>query len=370
MAEGRETVRYAVVGAGHIAQVAILPAFAHARENSALVAIVSSDEAKRRALAERYAIRHAGGYDDLERVLEEAAADAVYIALPNNQHREYTERAARLGVHVLCEKPMASTVEDGEAMIAAARNGGVKLMIAYRLHFEEANLRAIDLVQSGRIGEPRAFSAVMSHQVRPGDIRARGELGGGALLDEGPYPVNAARYLFRDEPLAACGYAVVGADERFPDVDQTACALLRFPGGRLAQLCVAQDAAGVSSYRIVGTEGDLLVEPAFSYATERRHRLTVGGQTEERTFPVQDQFAPEIVYFSGCILEGLDPEPDGQEGLADLRVLAAIAESARRGVSIDLPPFERRRRPNLDQLIIKPAIEPPETVHAPAPARH
>ena len=107
---GKGPVRYAVVGLGHIAQVAMLPAFAHSRRNSRLAALVSDDRAKLRQLAARYGVEHTFSYDDYDVCLEQV--DAVYIALPNSMHAEYTIRAARAGVHVLCEKPMAVTVEE------------------------------------------------------------------------------------------------------------------------------------------------------------------------------------------------------------------------------------------------------------------
>ena len=135
-------VRFAVVGLGHIAQVAVIPAFAHARRNSKLVAIVSGDRTKRREIAKRYRLTRLRlrRYDECLRLV-----DAVYIALPNSMHAEYAIRAARAGVHVLCEKPMAVTVEECRQMIRAADKAHVKLMIAYRLHFEALNLAAIDL---------------------------------------------------------------------------------------------------------------------------------------------------------------------------------------------------------------------------------
>jgi predicted dehydrogenase len=140
-------VRYAVVGLGYISQIAVLPAFAHARENSELVALVSDDKTKLKKLARKYKVADAYTYETYADCLESKIVDAVYIALPNHMHRAYTEAAARVGVHVLCEKPMAPTEQDCEAMIAAADRGKVKLMIAYRLHFEEGNLTAIATVQ-------------------------------------------------------------------------------------------------------------------------------------------------------------------------------------------------------------------------------
>ncbi len=129
--------------------------------------------------------------------------DAVYITLPNSRHREYTERAALAGVHVLCEKPMAVTSRDCAAMIRAAEAGGVRLMIAYRLHFEPANMRAVELVRRGALGRTRQFHSAFSMQVRPGNIRLRDDLGGGPLADLGIYCINAARYLFGANPTEA-----------------------------------------------------------------------------------------------------------------------------------------------------------------------
>src|SRR5919112_80342 len=157
-AADKRKVRYGVVGLGHIAQVAILPAFAHA-ENSQITALISDDPEKLEKLVRRYKVKGRFSYDQYEECLNSGLVDALYIALPNHLHREYTERAARKGVHVLCEKPMAVTEEDCRSMIRVAEENQVKLMIAYRLHFEEANLKAIDLVQGGKLGEPRLFDS-------------------------------------------------------------------------------------------------------------------------------------------------------------------------------------------------------------------
>src|SRR5262245_35096690 len=142
-------VRYAVVGLGHIAQVAGLPAFGHARRNSVLAALVTDDPTKGRLLSRRYRVP-SFSYDQYDECLEEV--DAVYIALPNSMHAEYAIRAADAGVHVLCEKPMAVSVDECERMIEAARDHDVKLMVAYRLHFEHVNLNAVSLIDEGTIG--------------------------------------------------------------------------------------------------------------------------------------------------------------------------------------------------------------------------
>ena len=365
---GARKVRYAVVGLGNIAQVAVLPAFAHAEDNSELVALVSSDADKRSALAARYKVEHTGSYDELEDVILAARADAVYLALPNTMHRSMTERAARIGVHVLCEKPMA-TVEDCEAMIAATKASRVKLMIAYRLHFEAANLTAIDRVRRGEIGEPRIFSSVFSQQVREGDIRTREALGGGAAFDMGIYCVNAARYLFRAEPLEVMAARVRGTDDRFHGADETTTAVLVFSGGRLAQITASQAASSVSEYRIVGTNGDIRLEPAYDYTVPLRAFTTQGESTRKDKYGKRDQFAPELIYFSDSIVGDTEPEPSGEEGLCDVRVLQAIETSARSGQRVRLAPYDREDRPNLRLEMKRPPVGNVQPVHAPSPSK-
>jgi glucose-fructose oxidoreductase len=162
-------VRYAVVGLGHIAQVAVLPAFANASKNSELAALVSDEPKKLEELGRRYGIKRLYSYDQFDECLK--WVDAVYITLPNHLHREYTLRAAKAGVHVLCEKPMAVTVKDCEVMMRAAKKNDVRLMIAYRLHFERTNLEAVKIATSGRLGAVRIFESCFTMDVRAGDIR-------------------------------------------------------------------------------------------------------------------------------------------------------------------------------------------------------
>src|SRR5438105_7261089 len=140
----RKQIRYAVVGLGHIAQVAVLPAFANARRNSRLAALVSGDGVKRAQIGEKYGISRTYSYAEYDACLSSGEIDAVYIALPNSLHCEYAIRAARAGVHVLCEKPMAPTEAECERMAAAARDAHVRLMVAYRLPLQRANLEAVE----------------------------------------------------------------------------------------------------------------------------------------------------------------------------------------------------------------------------------
>lgn len=358
----KRRVRWAVVGLGHIAQSAVLPAFTHARGSAVLAALVSSSAEKRARLGRRYGVEARYGYERFEECLRNENIDAVYVALPNDMHREYAERAAAVGVHVLCEKPMALTEDEARTMIRAAEARGVRLMVAYRLHFEEANLRALEIARSGRIGEPRLFTAVFSMQVRPGNIRTRRARGGGAVYDIGLYCINAARSVFAAEPLEVTALLEGGREERFREVEEAAGAVLRFPGGRLATFACSFGASAVSEYRILGERGDLRVEPAFWYTGALRHHLTVGGRTLTRTFPARDQFAPLLERFSQGIREGGDLQADGREGLADARVLEALHRSARDRRPVALEPLEGLRHPDPAQALRKPPVRDALTV--------
>ena len=351
--ETPDPVRYAVVGLGWFAQAAGLPGLENASDNSTIAALVSSDPEKLSVLGERYGVpeEHRVDYDGYDDLLESGAVDAVYIALPNHLHRDYAVRAARAGVHVLCEKPMALDEEECLEMIRAAEENGVKLMIAYRLHFEEMNLSAVEAVQSGRLGEPRIFEALFSNPMRnPEDVRLGPiEKGGGTVYDIGIYCINAARYLFRCEPEEVSAFAASGSDPRFAECDEMTTAILRFPGDRLASFTCSFGASSRNGYRVIGTEGDLLAEPGFDFKEDLKLRVTVDGETSEEEFPKRDQIAPEFHYFSRCILEDEDPEPDGYEGLADIRVVRAIHESARRGgAPVAVEPTGIDRYPSLE----------------------
>ncbi len=367
MGKNSTKIRYAVIGLGHIAQVAVLPAFKNA-ENSELVALISSDPEKLKRLSRKYKVECVGNYDDLEQCLDEAAADAVYIATPNTRHKEFVIRASRMGVHSLCEKPLATTVRDCEAMIESARKYNVKLMTAYRLHFDAANLEAIEIAKSGRLGELRYFTSDYSMQIKEGNIRLQKKLGGGPLFDIGIYCINAARYIFRSEPETVMAMSVRGRDPRFKEVDEMVAALMRFPGGMIANFTSSFGASRASYYEIVGTKGKLRVEPAFSYTEELKHKLTLGGKTTTKTFAKRDQFAAELVYFSDCIAHDKPIEPSGEEGLADIRVIEAINESARTGRACPVRSRDRELRPDIKQCFRKPPVKPPQLVHVSAPS--
>jgi predicted dehydrogenase len=370
-----KTVCFAVVGLGHLAQVAVLPAFARA-PNSELFAIVSGDAAKLKKLAKKYKIEHAYSYGEYDRAL--AVVDAVYLVLPNHLHREYAVRAAQAGVHVLCEKPMAVTEEECEAMIDAASANHVKLMVAYRLHFEEGNLEAIYLAKSGKLGNLRIFDSTFAQQVVAGNIRVTEpvERGGGPVYDMGVYCINAARYLFQAEPTALTAVSANDGEKRFSQVEEMTSVVMEFPGERLATFTCSFGAADISRYTLVGTKGILTADPAYDYSMALKHQIKIGEREKTKTFRKRDQFAAELTYFSDCILRNKEPEPSGLEGLADVRIVRSIYESLRSGKKVSLPalPNElgrelgRKKRPDIGQEIHLPGHGKPSTVKAKSPS--
>ncbi|MEZ5318264.1 MAG: Gfo/Idh/MocA family oxidoreductase [Vicinamibacterales bacterium] len=358
-------VRYAVVGLGHLAQSAVLPAFAHASRNSVLTAIVSGDRDKLTRVGDAYGLEHRYGYDDYERCLEQV--DAVYIAVPNAQHAAYALPAARAGVHVLCEKPLAAEAVDAHLIVNTCREQGVRLMTAYRLHFERLTLEVIDLVQKGRIGAPRYFASTFSMTVAPGNVRTRDVPGAGTLYDLGVYCINMACTLFDADPeeVYACAVPHAGAP-----VDGTTAAILRFDDGRLASFTTSFDAAPVSAYRIVGTDGDIRSEPAYEYAEPIGYVLTTRDGTRRRRGRLKDQFAAELLYFSDCVRRRRDPEPSGTEGARDVRVVQALYESAAKRQPVRLATGGHLPPPTPSQAIDQPPVEEePELIGVHGPRR-
>jgi predicted dehydrogenase len=350
-------LRFAVIGLGHIAQAAVLPAFRHARPQVELAALVSGTKAKLRQLGKRYKVGHLSSYADADKLFDSGAIDAVYVATPNTEHAEWVIRAAEAGLHVLCEKPLATSVRDCERMIDACARNNVLLMTAYRLHFERCNLEVAELVRKRRIGDARFFDSQFSMQVKAGNIRTQRDLGGGPEWDIGIYCQNAARYVFADEPSLVWAAATNSGDPRFKDIPETVHVILKFPDERIANFICSFGAADRSRYEIVGTRGSIVVEPAYEYAEGLGYEMTVDGKKTRKKFGKSDQFAPELVYFAKCVRSKRMPEPSGKEGLIDVAIIEAIHESLGSGQWVELRTAPRRnQRPSLRQEIRRPAV--------------
>ncbi|PZU59125.1 MAG: glucose-fructose oxidoreductase [Sphingobium sp.] len=332
-------IGYAIVGLGSYATRQIMPNFAgcdHAR----LVALVSGTPAKLDQYGAQYGIpkTHRYSYADYDRIRDNPDIDVVYVVLPNSMHAEYSIRAAQAGKHVMCEKPMAISVAECEAMIAASRKAGKKLMIGYRSRFEQYNRLAIDLARSGHVGPTRLITAEHGFPIRPGQWRLDRPLsGGGSMMDIGIYSLNAARYLTGEEPVAVSAIESTDrADPRFRTVEDRISFLLRFPSGIEAN-CISSYSSAHNGYRVTGTAGWIDMEPATPYEGQSM-RIRKDGTVAPRTLPPasKNQFAGQLDHLAECILNGTDPIVPGAEGRADMRVIEAIYRSAAEGRTVTI----------------------------------
>ncbi|CAM4100319.1 Gfo/Idh/MocA family protein [Deinococcus marmoris] len=341
----KEQVGYAVLGIGALTIDELLPAFA-VGQRSKLAAVVSDDHEKAVATALAYGLTEADAYDydRFEELQSRADVHAVYIVLPNTLHREYTERAARIGKHVLCEKPLAGNLEDAEAMVSVCAEHGVKLMTAYRCQYTPHHWRARDLIQNGDLGRVKLIHSVnVQLETDPDQWRLKDKLaGGGSLLDVGLYCLNTIRFLLAEEPseVYAQTYSTPD-DERFGEVEETVAWQMTFPSGVIAQCICSYGASHTRSLDVFGADARLTLDPAFDY-TSLRLKVQTPETVTEHLLPEVDQFALEIDHFSACIEEDREPFTPGEEGLQDQKIMAAIYQSAREGQPVKLEKIEKK----------------------------
>ena len=337
-------IRYAFVALGDITQEAMLPGVRHTG-NSEVVAFVTGDPEKARGVGEQYGVTDSYGYEQFGELLASGKIDAIYLATPNWRHAEFAIPALKAGIHVLVEKPLEVSTEKCREILEAAKTSSAKLMVAYRLHFEPATLATIDLIRSGKLGELLTFNSTFTQMVSPENHRARHGVEAGPIFDMGPYPVNAARYVFGAEPIEVVSAVGVRHPEAgLGDFDDTVAVTLRFPGNRLAQFVISYWGNTLDTYAVVGTKGSVEVNPGYMYGKPLAHTVTLGEAKSHESFKNTDHFGGELKYFSDCILNGKDPEPDAEEGYADVRVLEGIVHAIETGGPVKLEPFTRAKR--------------------------
>jgi predicted dehydrogenase len=350
-----QKVGWALVGIGGLTANQILPAFPKC-EKSKVVSFVSGRPEKAARFAEVWGVpaKNIYNYETFDKIADNPDIQAVYIVLPNSMHAEYTIRALKAGKHVLCEKPMANTAKDCEAMIAAAKAANKKLAVAYRCRYEPNNQLAIRWAQDSSEGPPsapptpgqpaplgmgptRVIMAEMGFNIgNPNQWRLKKAMaGGGSMMDIGVYALNAARYLTGEEPTEV--YAMISTtpnDPRFTEVEENITFNLRFPSGILAN-CVSSYGTSFNKYRVNKKLGAFELDPATPY-TGLRMRVFRGGTTEDRSLPQRDHFQLEMDHFSNAIQTNTEPLTPGEDGLKDMRIVEAIYESAKTNKVIKL----------------------------------
>lgn len=338
---GNAAVGFAVVGLGKLALGQIIPGFANCR-SARLTAVVSGHPEKASRVAAQHNLSAASiyNYANFDRIAADPKIEVVYIVLPNFMHAEYTIRALKAGKDVLCEKPMASTVADAEAMVAAAKVANRKLMIAYRCQYEPLNLYAMRLLRRAALGAPKLVVTNMGRQSDLSDPSDAWRLdmhksGGGALADMGIYGINGSRYLLNEEPIEVRARARTNrADLRFRTVEDLVTWEFRFPSGAVSTNCTSFDQPGTMAWQVYGEHGKMTADPGCFYSGNRLTISGVPGEDRPRIIET-DQFAREMDWMADVVRGRAPLVSPGEEGLQDMRLMHAILESvARDGASV------------------------------------
>jgi predicted dehydrogenase len=304
------------------------------------MALVSRDKARAEQLGAKFGVKHCYSYENYDQCLSQAGVDAVFIASVNGAHAEQTIRAATTGKHVLCEKPMATSVEDCRRMVEACRVNRVRLMIAYRKYFEPGSVALKKLVTSGKLGRLRHIFSSYTEHVDPGKAKTwqlnRKLAGGGSLMDIGVYCVNSMRWVADSAPIDATAWRWTDDSKRFTEVEDSIAFRLSHPDGLVCQGTSSYISMAASFLQVHGDQGWAALNPAFAFEEERRLFGKIRGRWFEQTFPVMDEFALELDAFTKSIHEGRDPEPDGMEGLQDLATIEAIYRSSQENRTVPI----------------------------------
>lgn len=327
-------INFAIVGLGSLSTNQIAPAL-QTTENARLAGIVTGTPAKAEQWQSRYAIpdRNVYDYSNMAGLADNPDIDAVYVVTPNGLHAEHAISAARAGKHVLCEKPMANTVAECEAIVSACEQASVKLAIGYRCQFEPHHLECMRLARENEFGDIGIIEAGFGFRIGdPDQWRLRADLaGGGALMDVGIYALQSCRYLTGEEPLTVSAIETKTDSVKFAEVDESITWQMRFPSGVIAECSTSYNVNGINRFRAFADRGWFGMEPAYNYSG-----LRAATSRGEFGFDEIDQFAAEIDDFSRCVIEDRDSKVAGIEGLRDLRVIEAIYESIRSGRTVEL----------------------------------
>ena len=333
-------VGFALVGIGKLTAEELIPA-ARTSEDAYVAALVTGEEDKGEAFARAFDLTEEDvfTYNEFEKLADREDVEAVYIVLPNSLHREYVERAAKMGKHVLCEKPLGVNADDAQAMVDACQKAGVKLMTAYRCQYTPHHWAAREAVQSGKLGDVKVLDSVhVQVEDDPTVWRLKMDYaGGGPLPDIGIYSLNILRFVLGQEPewVFAHQHQPKG-DPRFKEVEESLSFMLGFPDGVMANALTSYDAFKTTTLRVMGNKGSLLMDPAFPY---QGVKLTISDEEGETspTFAPYDQFGLEFDHFAQCIRQDREPWTPGEEGVQDHVIMDAIYESARTGQVVKLP---------------------------------
>ena len=326
----------ALVGLGDYATGQLAPALQQT-EHCWLAGIVTGTPSKVEAWKEKYTIpeKNIYNYDNYDTIKDNPDIDIIYVALPNSMHAEYTIRAAKAGKHVICEKPMAITVEECDKMINACKQAGKMLSIGYRLHFDPYNLEMARLGQQKVYGEIKKLTAAFSFVAEKGIWRLDKKVaGGGPLMDLGIYCLQAVCYTTGLEPVAVMAQSSPISDkEKFIDIEETLTWQMEMPDGLIAE-CRTSYSEDKDLLRVEAEKGWFQLSPAYSYSG-------LQGQTSDAVmeFPKLSQQAKQIDDFALAIKNNRPSPVPGEMGRRDMKIITAVYESMRTGKRVEIKPL-------------------------------
>lgn len=325
-------VRWGLLSTAHINN-RLIPAI-RASPRGELEAVASRDAEKARAYATQWEIPQAFG--SYEAMIASDAIDAVYISLPNHLHAEWSIRALQAGKHVLCEKPLALTVAEVDAMTAASRDSGRVLAEAFMYRHHPQMKAAGDWIRAGRMGEPHLVRGVFNFKIRAraGDVRLVPEYGGGSLWDVGCYPVSFAQYIYGMAPKRVFGIQWMGDT----GVDEVFTGLLHYSGDRMAEAACSVRMASYTLAEVIGTEGRLAMVAPFIWTDQAPKAIFYPSEGKPQQLPFREEmlYLGEVEDLQAAILDGAPPYISMEESRNHIRTLAALYESARSGQAVDL----------------------------------
>lgn len=328
-AQEKRKLGMALVGLGYYSKDLLGPGLLKT-ENCYLAGIVTGTPAKEKEWMAKYGVaqKNVYNYVNFDQIADNKDIDVVYIVLPNSMHHEFTIRAAKAGKHVICEKPMAMNAKEGREMIQACKEAKVSLSIGYRLRYEPHTLEIERFARESTYGGIRFVNAEAGFRLpRPTDHwKSKAAFGGGALMDMGPYPLQAARYAVGAEPIAVTAQYLNSNPPSFPDVDESTTFQLEFANGAFAD-CMTTLAGNVNSLKVCAEKGNYGLEPFSGYSGLRGY-LPKG---EKLSFPEAHQQAHQMDEMCKAILEGRPSRTPGEEGLRDMVIIDAIRESVKNG---------------------------------------
>jgi glucose-fructose oxidoreductase len=319
----------ALVGLGYYSTGILMPAL-EKTEHVKLVGLVTGTPEKAKKYGEKYNIpkENIYNYQNFDEIAKNPSIDVIYIVLPNSMHKEFVIRAAKAGKQVICEKPMALNAAECREMIAACQKAGVSLSIGYRLHYDPYTQRIMQMAKEKPYGDIFMVHASAGWRMgRPTEQwKAKSKLGGGAIMDMGPYPLQAARYSTGMEPIAVTAQMFNSDPKVFDGVDETTTFQLEFPGNIFAN-CSTTFAANVNFLTINAQKGDYGLTPFSGY--NGIHGFLPNG--EKFDFPEMNQQAKQMDEMCLAILKKQPSKTPGEEGLRDMIIIDAIRESVRKG---------------------------------------